>query len=119
MAGTDKSYIRKANPTITTKTRVDSTGKMVTYREVDLYEHNHTPGSHVMDEQGICTSNAGMDIGYYQPEQYRKQNSSGEYIHYVEKSAMNSTGQLETYNEFTQSTAGPQGRYHGDTGEPK
>ena len=119
MAGTDKSYTRKANPTITTKTRVDSTGKLVAYREVDLYEYNHTPGSHVMNEQGICTGNADMDTEYYQPEQYREQNSSGEYIHYVEKTAINSFGQPETYNEFTQSTAGSQGIFHGGSGAPK
>lgn len=110
MAGTDKSYIRRATPIITTKTRMDSTGRLVTYRELDLYQYNHDPGSHTMDSQGKCTSNPGMDPEYYQPEQYREQTVT-------QKSAIDNTGRSVTYNEYTDSTAGPQGIYNGFTGQ--
>ena len=112
MAGTDKSYTRKTTPTITTKTKLDSTGRLVTYREVSLYEHNHTPGSHVMNEQGICTGNADMDTGYYQPEQYREQTVT-------QKTATDTIGRTITYNEYTDSTSGVQGKFHGGTGSLK
>ena len=112
MAGTDKSYIRKTTPTITTKTKLDSTGRLVTYRELSLYEHNHTPGSHVMNSEGMCTSNSGMNLGYYQPEQYREQTVT-------QKTATDATGRSVTYNEYTDSTSGVQGKFHGDTGAPK
>ena len=72
-----------------------------------------------MDSEGICQSNPGMSSGYYQPSQYREQNPDGTYKHYVEKTAINSFGQPETYNEFTQSTAGRQGIFHGGSGDPK
>lgn len=109
MAGTDKSYIRKTTPTITTKTKLDSTGRLVTYRELDLYEHNHTPGTHVMNSEGMCTSNPGMDLSYYQPEQYREQTVT-------QKTAIDTTGRSVTYNEYTDSTSGVQGIFHGGTG---
>lgn len=37
----------------------------VEYKEWNLYHYNHAPGSHVMDGDGKCTSNPGMDAEYY------------------------------------------------------
>lgn len=75
MAGTSKSYFRKANGgSFVTKTaeshqgvNPDGTPKVVqiSYREWDAYTHNHIPGSNVMDTNGVCTSNNGMTAGYY------------------------------------------------------
>lgn len=121
MAGTDKSYIRKSSPKQpTVKTAINSFGQPETYLDRhDIYQEIHYPNQYVMDSEGICQSNTGMNAGYYQPEQYREQNSDGTYKHYVEKTAINSFGQPETYNEFTQSTAGSQGIFHGGSGAPK
>lgn len=121
MAGTDKSYIRKSSPKQpTVKTAINSFGQPETYLDrYDIYQEIHYPNHYVMDSEGICQSNNGMNAGYYQPEQYREQNPDGTYKHYVEKTAINSFGQPETYNEFTQSTAGSHGIFHGGTGAPK
>ena len=66
MAGTSKSYWRLKNPSAPVqKTGINSYGKSETYYEWDLYHYNHAPGSHVMDGDGKCTSNPGMDAEYY------------------------------------------------------
>ena len=121
MAGTDKSYRRKTTPQPPiVRTAINSFGQPETYLDRhDIYEEVHHPNQYVMDSDGICQSNPGMSSGYYQPSQYREQNPDGTYKHYVEKTAINSFGQPETYNEFTQSTAGRQGIFHGGSGDPK
>lgn len=66
MAGPSKTYWRKEiQPEPVEKTRINSYGKLETYLEWDLYHVNHTPGSHSMDENGVCQSNPGMDVDYY------------------------------------------------------
>ena len=88
MAGTDKSYWRHKNPPAgVTKTATNSYGKQEEYTEYEQFQYNHVPGSHVMglsstvvstltgarvlELSGVCLSNSGMDLQYYQPEQYR------------------------------------------------
>lgn len=76
MAGTSQSYYRRPNGgTFTTKTAETHQGLnadgsirvvQVEYREWNAYTHNHIPGSHVMNEDGVCTSNPGMSSGYYE-----------------------------------------------------
>lgn len=76
MAGTSKSYFRVKNSnggSYTEKTVLeeitlrDGTKKQVPikYREWDAYIHKYTPGSNVMNNEGVCTSNSGMSPGYY------------------------------------------------------
>ena len=66
MAGTSKSYRRlnTASQPIQ-KTGTNSYGQLETYLEWDLYQAKYTPGHHVMDSYGMCTSNTGMDAAYY------------------------------------------------------
>jgi hypothetical protein len=88
MAGTDKSYWRHKNPpNPTVKTAINSQGKSETYNEHTQFQYNHVPGTHVtgvsstvvptlcgtrvLELSGMCLSNSGMDLEYYQHEQYR------------------------------------------------
>ena len=45
--------------------RINSYGKPETYLEWDVYLVNHEPGQHVMDADGVCIANPGMDPDYY------------------------------------------------------
>jgi len=66
MSGPSRTYWRRENPPPpVVKTRRNSSGKLETYQEWDNYHVNHVPGQHVMDENGVCTSNPGMDKDYY------------------------------------------------------
>ena len=66
MSGPSKSYWRKSTaPTPIKKTAIGAGGTPVEYLEWDLYEHNHTPDSYVMNSAGVCTSNPGMDAEYF------------------------------------------------------
>jgi hypothetical protein len=66
MAGTSKSYRRLSNPPVPIeKTSVNSFGQLETYLEWDVYQAKYTPGQHVMDSDGRCTGNPGMDAAYY------------------------------------------------------
>jgi hypothetical protein len=104
MAGPSKTYRRKTTtPQPVVRTRINTYGREETYLEWNIYEANHIPGQHVMDEQGMCISNPGMDSDYY----------------------IQGPGQVlkSTNNDVTTFTYadpnGKQGTYNGDTGTPK
>ena len=66
MAGPSRTYWRKDQPHVPVeRTRINSYGKPETYLEWDLYLVNHEPGQHVMDADGVCIANPGMDPDYY------------------------------------------------------
>lgn len=68
MAGTSKSYRRLSNPPVpVSRVAINSFGQPETYLEWDVYQAKYTPGQHVMDSDGMCTSNLGMDPDYYAP----------------------------------------------------
>ena len=104
MAGPSKTYRRKDTiPSPVRRTRTNSSGREESYLEWDLYQANHTPGQHVMDEQGICVSNPGMDADYY--------------IQGQKEVIENFDGVKYSYEYADPS--GRQGLYTGDTGERK
>jgi hypothetical protein len=66
MAGPSKTYHRKSSPPApVVRTRLNTSGKPETSLEWDLYEYNHIPGQHVMNSDGVCVENPGMDPEYY------------------------------------------------------
>lgn len=66
MAGPSRTYWRKDEPLVPVeRTRINSYGEPETFLEWDLYLVNHDIGQHVMDEDGVCISNTGMDTDYY------------------------------------------------------
>lgn len=66
MAGPSRTYWRKDEPPAPVeRTRINSYGKPETYLEWDVYLVNHEPGQHVMDADGVCIANPGMDPDYY------------------------------------------------------
>lgn len=104
MAGPSKTYRRKDTiPAPVRRTRTNSSGREESYLEWDLYQANHTPGQHMMGEQGICISNPGMDPDYY--------------IQGQKEVIENFDGVKYSYEYADPS--GRQGLYTGDTGERK
>lgn len=76
MAGPNRTYWRKEiPPSPITKTAINSFGEVEEYREYNLFQINHIPGSHVMDSTGLCTSNSGMHAEYYR--QGREDSTAG------------------------------------------
>lgn len=66
MAGPSRTYWRKDQPHVPVeRTRINSYGEPETYLEWDLYLVNHDIDQHVMDVDGVCIANPGMDPDYY------------------------------------------------------
>ena len=65
MAGTSKSYWRKKSPgTPIVKQAINSQGKLESYNEWDLYLYNPSNDTAVMNDEGMVTSNPGVDVEY-------------------------------------------------------
>jgi hypothetical protein len=67
MAGPSKTYWRKeTQPDPVERTNINSFGELETYKEWDVYLYNHDVGQHVMDADGVCITNPGMDAEYFE-----------------------------------------------------